>query len=102
MHPDKSANVPRRPKKTTKPAPATNGVSKQPLTVDDDDDLIIPEIQPPNKRAREDNGEEPAAKKAKVAHGPEASITTNGSFGKANDTVVIADGPLDGSIVVDD
>lgn len=69
--------------------------------MDDDDDLIIPEeIQPAkNKRPREDDGEEPAAKKTKFAleqapqapQAPEAAPVANGVSSHASDAVVIDD-----------
>ncbi|CAK7212992.1 E1 ubiquitin-activating protein uba2 [Sporothrix curviconia] len=97
---DGSAKIPKQPKKAPKPTPVANGVSSstQPLTVEDDDDLIIPEIQPTtHKRVREDDAEEPAAKKAKTAEAP-----TNGVSSTADNNIVAVDGPANAAVVIDD
>ena len=99
---DGSVKVPKQPKKTPKPTPVVaNSVSSstQPLTVDDDDDLIIPEIQPTtNKRPLEDNANAPAAKRAKTAE-----AMPDGVVASAVDVdAVAANGPGDAAVVIDD
>lgn len=92
-NPDGTANIPKQPKKAPKPAPQANGASnsKQPLTVDDDDDLIIPEDNQPsnNKRPREGDGDEPAAKKSKVV--PEKATEEAPAANGTSAAVVIDD-----------
>ncbi|ERS96572.1 hypothetical protein HMPREF1624_06779 [Sporothrix schenckii ATCC 58251] len=94
---DGSAKIAKQPKKAPKPAPQTNGVSnsKQPLTVDDDDDLIIPEDTQPanNKRSREIVGDEPVAKKSKVApaRAPAVLSVANGNSSQTGEAVMIDD-----------
>ncbi|CAK7207638.1 E1 ubiquitin-activating protein uba2 [Sporothrix eucalyptigena] len=88
-NPDNSAKIAKQPKRAPKPAPITHGAanSTQPLAIDDDDDLIIPEIQPTsNKRAREEDAGEPPAKKPKTAE-----VQVNGTSGKTDAAVVIDD-----------
>ncbi|CAK7562396.1 MAG: E1 ubiquitin-activating protein uba2 [Sporothrix epigloea] len=97
---DGSANIPKQPKKAPRPTPAANGVysSSQPLTVEDDDDLIIPEIQPTIiKRPLEDDAEQPAAKKIRTIEAP-----INDASSKTDDDLVAVDVPSNGAIVLDD